>query len=342
VGSPYTLGGKGAGAIYCFGGAGHELRWTAKEKIGYHLSEISDMDGDSVSDLLANVGGEIVALSGAKGTRVDVLPATGAERWGPLAAIEGPEGVCVVTALLQGARKRMGVSCISLRSKKEVWTVGASDLGRMWIGCVAAMPDRDHDGVEEVLVGCADRVVCLSGATGKQLFQTCGASGDRLGFSLVECGDWNGDRVSDFVAGAPKLDGPGYACVCSGQDGAILSRMGPESKLVGFGYSVASVPAGAGTEPRSFLVAESGDSIGELFVYLCSPREKQPRLLCAKGPVTDFNHLVRSIGDQDGDGLADFAATNSPPAPDCMEDGSVGIYSSKDGKELCVLRRPAN
>ncbi len=360
VGSPSTYGGEGASAIYCFGGSAHALRWTFKSppRIGYRLTELGDMDGDSVTDLLAIDRGEIVVLSGAKGTKIDALPGLGSDRYGPLAPIQGPDGVCIVTGQCLPNEPRTPLSCVSLRSKKELWTFEQADLTHLSLTCVVRMTDVDHDGVEEVLVGYGDstpthfreqaeRVVCLSGASGKQLFEVCGPAGDRLGFSISECGDWNGDGIADFVAGAPKLglrgntiaEDYGYTCVCSGRDGAILNRVEPVAKCAGLGNSIVAFPVGAGAGPRSFLVAAYGHSVDGA-VFVCSPDKKEPRRLCAKDWLTDFGYLVRSIGDQDGDSNADFAVASTPPVADSMDDGSVGVYSSKDGKELYVLRRP--
>src|SRR5258706_6136295 len=195
----------------------------------------------------------------------------------------------------------------------------------------------------------SQRVICLSGATGKQLYEVCATPGDRLGYSVAACGDWNDDGVPDFVAGAPRhvlaygsiSAGPGYALVCSGNNGAVLRRLEPESESVGFGYSIASLTGKTAAGPQPILVTAFGD-IGEGALYSHSPDDRWPRRGCARGPLTDFGSLVCTIGDQDGDGVEDCAVSSSPWNPDASWDGSVTLISCKDGKELCVLRRPAD
>jgi len=101
---------------------------------------------------------------------------------------------------------------------------------------VAAVPDLDGDGVQEIVVGAPDSdfaglnagtVVLISGRTGVELAAFHGDVQDQLGHS-VGGGDVNGDGFGDLIVGVPLSDlggrvNSGSVIVRSGIDGSLLS-----------------------------------------------------------------------------------------------------------------------
>ena len=147
----------------------------AGARLGFAVAGVGDLDGDGRGDVAAGAFG--ASPNGPSSGRVTVWSgATGAT----LLVIEGASA--------------------------------GDELG--W--SVAGVGDVDGDGVPEMLVGApgedqgrgAARLV--SGATGALLAVTHGAApGDRLGESVCDAGDLDGDGRSEWAAGAPFADAAG-------------------------------------------------------------------------------------------------------------------------------------
>ncbi len=346
-----NLGG-GFGALYAYGGADHALRWCARPQscFGFVLAEVVDLDGDRVSDLVARDGAAIVLLSGASGQRLGTIGNRYLSWDDGLDTLELEEGPCVVV----GAYGH--VSCYSIGSNRLTWEYEDPVDAQLRVPCVRSLPDIDGDGVREVAAGfepswddldprrevLREVVVCLSGATGKKIFGVRAHLADRLGHSIAGCGDWNGDGIGDFVAGAPAMvisgdslvPGEGHAFVISGRDGEILSWLFSRGPTAGFGYSCAELPS---LSPRILISAY--ECPGEDALYSCSAIERQPRRLHAGGWFSDFGNLIKVCGDQDGDGVEDYAVSTVYSELDCDWPGMVTVFSGADDCQLFALRR---
>jgi hypothetical protein len=345
-----VVGAPGAQMVCAFEGVKGEVRWCVRGKswIGFEMAEIADLDGDGASDLAVEDGDELVLLSGASGVRMDSIRLHGGAS--SLAALQREGEACLVAG---GLAK---VTCLSIASKQVVWEYEDVWLPELRVSCVCSVPDVDGDGVQDVVAGFEWRwdgtswaldtlrevLVCLSGATGKRLFGVNAKLGDRLGHSITACGDWNGDGIEDFVAGAPRIEvrnnsiepGEGHAFVISGRDGEILSWLFSRSPTEGFGWSCATLP---GVSQRILISAY--EDLGEEALYGCSAIERKPRRLHAPGPFSDFGYLVHPVGDQDGDGVEDYAVSSVYQDLDCDWNGMVTIFSGASDCQLCVLRR---
>ena len=171
-----------------------------------------------------------------------------------------------------------------------------SRIIRKWVGEAAGdqfgwtarrAGDIDKDGAIDFVATApthkqgAGKVYVYSSRSGKLLHSVEGQPGDRLGNSAVGIGDVNGDRIPDWIAGAPNANGHGAAIVYSGRDAKVIHRL--EGKTAGgqFGYEVSeagdldgdNVPdfvvgemAGTGRTARAGrVVAYSGKSAAKLF-----------------------------------------------------------------------------
>jgi FG-GAP repeat len=120
---------------------------------------------------------------------------------------------------------------------------------------VSQLRDIDRDGVQEAVIGApfhkedgivTGHVDVRSGRTGRLLFRFDGAPEDRLGYSMADAGDVNGDGVTDIVAGATGVtplacvDVPrhGRVYVYSGRTGRRLLQVDGEVAGDQFGAAV--------------------------------------------------------------------------------------------------------
>ena len=130
-----------------------------------------------------------------------------------------------------------------------------------WFGFVSApIPDVDGDGVPELLIGAplhdsaggnAGRIYLYDGRTGAERFHADGGgAAERLGHSVRDAGDVDGDGVADVIAGGPGSTGAaGAARVFSGATGAplLVIQLGAAGEFFGFAVTGIGDVDGDGT-----------------------------------------------------------------------------------------------
>jgi hypothetical protein len=223
---------------------------------------------------------------------------------------------------------------------------------------VAGLGDLDGDGLGEFAVGAPDDSATMiaqglvrvyRGADASVLYTLSGsAQADRLGSSMAEVGDLNGDGHADLLVGIPESDLAGHNSgsvrLYSGVDGAVLMTFFGTGAQDLFGYAVAfagdvnadgtpdviiGAPQLAATGvPKGYAVVCSGTD--GAIIYTLHGDEYQDR----------FGAGVGCVGDVDGDGHDDFgvgAPHNNSNGPNS---GSVRIYSGSTGTSLYLIGGP--
>ncbi len=313
----------GVGRVYIFAGSTgallRQLTSSRPESSGYFGSAVAglmDVDGDGAGDLLVGApqeeNGRAYLFSGASGTLLRVLespypnpPGTANHSFG--CAVAGLEdinedgrGDLVIGAQADGLADSELVSgrvyvfsgadgtlLFTLWSPNPCWAGGFGHS-------VAAMPDTDGDGLNDLAVGAylendephshAGHVYIFSTATGTQLAQLDSpypVDYGEFGNSVSGVSDVNGDDRGDVLIGAPNeslpghLYGTGLAYVFSGATGQVLSVLtSPDEQYCGhFGGPVCGAPDLDGDGRGEALVGPyvySG-AVGDLLMTLLSP-----------------------------------------------------------------------
>lgn len=324
-----------AGAVAVHSGATGELirRFEGFERdgnLGASFVVVPDIDGDGVFELAAGVprlgttsfeAGGVVLFSGASGTVLGV--------------VDGPFG----------ARTNMGVS-------------------------MALIGDLNGDGRPEIVAGAPGtgegsptspgHAAILDGATGAVINSVSGTQeGSIFGTSVAGGGDLDNDGTPDFIVGAPLHDAEsagGETYLDAGQialfSGIDLSLIRPiwhdagdtESPKANFGTSVA-IAGDLDGDGHDDVVAGGPESQqgsgGNGFVATYSGRTGQIIHDIEGAFATGEQHgtWVTAAGDQDGDGVSDFAAGSSQICFGFCSSGpgEMIIYSGATGDQLTVL-----
>ena len=221
---------------------------------------------------------------------------------------------------------------------------------------VAGAGDLDGDGVPDYAVGTpgdssggigAGAVHVYSGATGNLIYALMGDSVfTRMGTSVANAGDVNGDGVPDIIAGsgatAQNLSFPGGARIFSGATGALLLTFVGQTPGEEAGHSVAGLGDVNGDGIPDVAVGAPWAGNGGLFhsgaAYILSGGTGEI-LFSFFGDVAG-GHLgdsVAGVGDINGDGVPDFAI-GIPFGPNSVVlNGAARVYSGSTGDLLFIL-----
>ena len=265
-------------------------------------------------------------------------------------ALRAPTGKCL------GALAVLSVT-VSGQQAVPAWTPRHEILGehsQAALGsAVAVLNDVDGDGVPDVAIGAPEsgplpgpfpgRVLVVSGRDLAPLYSISGVgAGDRFGSALGAIDDQDGDGLTDWIVGAPQVEGPGYAEIRSGADGHVLLSVPTPGGAVSFGAAVGAAGDVNADGVLDVIVGDpgylydgySGDSQGGLRVFSGADASI---LLTHIGdlPPLNLGRDVAAAGDVNGDGHGDVLACGLGHLDDHgFGGGKVVLLSGLDGSVL--------
>ncbi len=358
------------------GQAQNEIHVIAGQAPGDHLGHtvcgVEDVNGDGVADFaalgLAGTGGSahVTVYSGADGAELlDIGMPPGSVSFGSALAdagdlngdgvgdllisdhLGGPLAVGIVR-VHSGADGAVLLNCVSPYPGR----VGAP---AKWGYSLDNLGDVSGDGVQDYLIGApgsdpfdtgaanTGHAAVISGATGLALPNavfTGTSSEARLGHSVTNAGDIDGDGINDTAIGSPGFglaNHLGMVAIYSGASWNFIAGIigwheaqygtavaGP-GDVNGDGYGDLAV-TGAGIGHYGAVEIASGRTLtlqsGELLLYRVWPQ----------AGTSMFGYSMSGVGDVNLDGAPDLA----------IADGlrGVGIHSGVDGRLLYEMSRP--
>jgi hypothetical protein len=310
-----------SGKVYVLSGRDRSVLWTkegenAADEFGYALSDIPDLDGDRVDDVIvgawlhdgaAYLAGRAYVYSGKTGTRIRTHDGLGRDhRFGcsvaGLGDVDGDgAGDYAVGALYAGAARQGEVYVFSGKTGKLLHTFTGERSEDLFGRSVARVPDTDGDGVDDLLVGAPEYDTGGTVINAGRAYLYSPKNGGRLG---VLDGEQSWDKFGIIVAGVPDLDEDsrgdlavgayhhagnnnihsGAAYVFSGRTRQRLDRYVGEAAENLFGYAVCG------------LHDINGDGRGDLVVGAYQNRPN-PSLTESYGRIYTYTKGLRATPD---------------------------------------------
>ena len=320
VGAPHAVGPPSdCGRVQVFSGADGHLLWQvngqAAERLGVAVAVVADLDGDGVRDLAC--GAPAATVGGNTGI-------------GRVLIRSGATGQAIVAVDGTGTRGERGFGAV-----------------------LAAAPDRNGDGVDEILVGAPDSAVngvasgtlaVVSGATFTRLeTYDGGAAGDRFGAAMTVAGDLDGDTVRDIVAGAPGAGvlaaGGGAIAVISSLALSTFTLENGVNAGDALGSSLLGLELGFDTIPDVAFGVPGDDAggaeSGTVLAVDGATTRVMTRLFGAPGG-RGFGAVLAALGDVDHDTVDEFLAA-MPGSSLSQSPGEVVVVGSPNPSRLARM-----
>jgi len=344
AGCPAPFGGR-MGAVRLLSGADGRVLLEASSRVpddrfGASVDLAGDIDRDGTIDVLVGCpldaasdvrSGSVSLVSGKTGSELRRLPGTrafgefgrGVAGVGDLDGDGAPEIVVSEPGPAPAARAGGAPGRVLCLSSAEeggiVWQQRGASAEERFGACLARLPDLDGDGIDDLAVGApgarpaaevTGRVLVLSGADGRLLWNTFGFEPGRFGSRLAPAGDIDGDGSCDLLVGDPDalVDGlpAGRAWLLSGFDGALLRGFAAPQAGGRFGSALAGLGDIDGDEGPDLAIGAPADAAGGYAagrVRVFSGRSGELlREVLGSASSAGFGAALAGLGDLDADG----------------------------------------
>lgn len=331
----------------------------------FAVGDAGDVDEDGVTDLFVQApdltvqaGGAVLIVSGkdfTKTLRTFASPHAGIGLGGGVAQLGDVNGDSVSDVLVVepgragGSALEAFAHVVSGADGAFLLEIGPVAPNQRWGGDVAAMGDLNGDGTPDFAIS-AGGVFNASGGRvefhsakevefGTLIGQVYGEGLENLGTAIARLDDVTGDGVADLVIGCPRWDEyDGFGRVLRRDVGRVLLVSGATREIVKiwvgpradayFGSSLAAL-ARSGPGATRFVVGSPGYTVSsEVAVYDAKTFKRLLRI--SAPPKREFGTAVAGLGDVDGDGQADFAASSTTTD----HGGAVVVFSTATRRPL--------
>lgn len=213
------------------------------------------------------------------------------------------------------------------------------DPGSKFGLAIDGIGDIDGDGYDDFIVGAPlygnshGKVVVYSGIDGTEIRSHYTPRYDRIGYAVAGGGDFNGDGIPDYAAGAPgsSIDNHCAVYVFSGDDGtSLLTHHSDGINGEQRGYSV------------DFLDDIDGDGYDELIVgcpYYDGTNDREGRVLILDGPDGSEMNAING-GPEDGylgKHVARLGLVNDDAVCDFIVSRDAGVATVRSGQDFSNL-----
>lgn len=349
---------RGQSTLIVIDGAGDH------DQLGYAVAGAGDVDMDGVDDVIVGEpfsdsngynSGSARVISGATGSVLHTFHGDSSrDNFGLSVSGAGDVNADGYADLIVGAPWDHGA--FDGTGSAYVYSGATGSLLYAWQGAglrenfgqsVSDAGDVNADGFDDVIVGAyndgtggggAGRAIVFSGRDGAGLFTVYGtAIGDRMGTSVSDFGDVDGDGFDDVLVGAPQpFVDPGYVVVVSGRTGQSLRTLSGLTYNDHFGYSVSGLGDVDGDSRPDLVIGAFGSGSGTASLF--SGATGAVIHVLDSGGALDFGLSVSGAGDVNGDGIDDaIVGARLADTPNGLQTGSAHAFSGATGQPLFVV-----
>jgi FG-GAP-like repeat/FG-GAP repeat len=326
---------------------------------GWAVSELRDVDGDGVTDVVvgevdggSKQRGRVWVYSGRTGRLLFRRSGRAGEQNGFAVADAGDvngDGTDDVVSGAPGTANDVGHAYVySGTDGRTIARLHGRHHGDGFGAAVSGAGDVNGDGVPDLIVGApgtattAGHAYVISGRTFHVIrVLSAHTPGDEFGDGVAHSADLNGDGVPDLIVGASGTNsGTGNVYVYSGRTGGLLFRIHGERGNAAFGqFFVAGVGDLNGDGVPDVYVGDyasnnAGKAGGYAAVYSGADGT---RLHAWRGAAGEGMGPGRSAGDVNGDGVPDIVVGNYTSSDGAAAAGKVQIFSGATGRRLRTI-----
>jgi hypothetical protein len=179
-------------------------------------------------------------------------------------------------------------------------------------------------------------------ASSSVLYDYTGNTGDHMGAAVAELGDVDGDQRADYAVGVVGANNwRGQVRVISGSRGTLLYSLDGVAAGDRFGQSIAALPDLDGDGIADFAIGAplaTGGALGSGQVYVRSGANGAS--IFVRGGDGAQDHMgwaVASVGDVNGDGVADFAGGAIDDDNSGSSSGSMRVWSGANAQAIFTV-----